>query len=436
MPVKPAWEATVHSTVQSTETLVFVTLLQLIVMIFAARLGNTVLRRLGQPGVIGEILAGLILGPSLFGHYFPDASAFVFGAKPAVAVTIISQIGLVLLMFQIGMDFDFSHLTRPRNRNAVIGISAASVSVPFALGFIIGQISAPLLAAKVDPLVYSLFFGVGLAITALPVLGRILREVDLGRTELGVVAISAAAFNDVVGWILLAGISAYATAHFSLSGMAWQIAGILGLLAVSFLVLRPLVRWLLRLYPIKEGQIAPNLTAIILVMIFAMGICTFKLGIFAIFGGFLAGLLFHAHKDFVEVWRRQVGQFVLVFFLPVFFTFTGLRTNVLGLSTSGDLFWLALTLSAAAFGKIVPVYVAGRLSGFNGKESAILGSLMNTRGLMELIVLDVGYDLGILPPKVFTMLVIMAIVTTVMTGPLLRVLLPRTGHVIPVGVEA
>ena len=425
-----------HSSVHATENLLFTTLLQLIVMIAAARAGNTALRRLGQPGVIGEIVAGLVLGPSLFGHFFPDTSAFVFGAKPSAPITIISQIGLVLLMFQIGMDFEFGHLARPRNRNATLSIVAASVAVPFALGFAIGRISATVLAPGIDALTYSLFLGVGLAITAVPILGRILREFDLTRTEIGVVAISAAAVNDVIGWVLLAGISAYASARFSATTMGLQLAGIVLLLGVAFGIVRPVVRRLLAAFPVKDGQIPSNLLAIVIALTFAMGICTYQLGIFAIFGGFLAGLLFHQHRDFVAVWRHQVGQFVLVFFLPVFFTYTGLRTNVLGLATSQDGEWLAIVLAAAILGKIVPVYVAGRISGFDHKESTILGSLMNTRALMELIVLNIGFDLGFIPQNVFTMLVIMAVVTTVMTGPLLRALLPRAGYAVPVGVDA
>jgi len=425
-----------HSSVHATENLLFITLLQLIVMIFAARLGNRISKKLGQPGVIGEIVAGLLLGPSLFGHFFPGASLFLFGAKASTPITIISQIGLVLLMFQIGMDFEFSHLSRAKNRNGVLGIAAASITVPFSLGFVIGQVSAPLLAPHINSLTYSLFCGVGLAITAVPILGRILREFDLTRTELGVVAISAAAFNDVVGWVLLAGISAYAAATFSVQAVAMQVGGILLLGAVSWFGLRPLIGMLLKRFPIVHGEMPPNLMTIVICLVFAMGICTYQLHIFAIFGGFLAGLLFHQNKAFVEVWNRQVGKFVLVFFLPVFFTYTGLRTNVLGLVTTSDWGWLSLILAAAILGKIVPVYIASRVSGFNHKESTILGSLMNTRALMELIVLNIGFDLGFIPQNVFTMLVIMAVATTIMTGPLLRVLLARAGYVIPVGVEA
>ncbi|HEX4271913.1 MAG TPA: cation:proton antiporter [Rhizomicrobium sp.] len=425
-----------HSSVNATEYLLFLILAQLIVMILAARLGNQLARRLGQPGVIGETIAGLLLGPSLFGHFFPGASTFLFGAKPSLPVVIISQIGLVLLMFQIGMDFEFAHLARRRNRNAAIGIAAGSIFVPFALGFIIGRATAAIFAPGMNPFIYSLFFGVGLAITAVPVLGRILREFDMTRTEVGVVAISAAAINDVTGWLLLAGISAYAAAAFSPAHMGVLVGGILVLLLVSLFGLRPLIDRMLAAMPPWEGELPPNLMTIVLCLIFALGICTYFLGIFTIFGGFLCGLLFHHNKVFVEAWRRQVGRFVLVFFLPVFFTFTGLRTNVLGLGSAQDWTWLAIAMAAAVGGKIIPVFLAGRLSGFNTHESALLGSLMNTRGLMELIVLNIGYDMGFIPQKVFTMLVIMAVVMTVMTGPLLRALMPRAGYAVPHGVEA
>ncbi len=422
--------------VHQTEELLFSVLLQLIVMIAAARIGNTILRRLGQPGVVGEILAGLILGPSLFGHFFPEAARAVFGAQAPTPIIIISQLGLILLMFQIGMDFEFEHLKSRRNVRAVTAVTLASVAVPLILGIIIGRLSGAALAPGIDPTAYSLFCGVGLAITAVPVLGRILREYGLTRTEVGVVAISAAAVNDVMGWLLLAGVSAYAAAKFSGRGALLQLGGLLLFVLVLWFVLRPLVARLLVANPLRAGGLPANLMAVVLCLLFATGICTYQLGIFAIFGGFAAGLLFHRYPDFVQAWHRQVGQFVLVFFLPVFFTFTGLRTNILGLGSAGDLSWLLVVLAAAALGKILPVYGAARLTGFDNHHGWILGALMNTRGLMELIVLNIGLELGFIPPKVFTILVIMAITTTLMTGPLLKLLLPRAGHVPSLGTEA
>src|SRR5579859_120133 len=423
------------ASVHQTEHLLFFVLLQLIIMVGAARLLNTLFRRLGQPGVIGEIVAGLLLGPSLFGHLFPELSAQLF-TTAAPPIVILSQIGLILLMFQIGADFEFGHLKAQRNRRATLTVAIASICVPFALGLVIGEASASTLAPSVDPLTYSLVLGVALAITAVPILVRILREYGLNQSEIGVVAISAAAINDVVGWVMLAGVSAYATARFSGLQMTLQLGGLVLLMAVLWIVLRPLVNTLLRHLPIRGEEVPANLMAIVLCLIFALAIWTFELGIFAIFGGFAAGLLFHRHLGFVTAWRRQVGQFVLVFFLPIFFTFTGLRTNILGLTGASDLAWLAIVLAAAILGKIIPVYVGGRLAGFGHHDSTILGSLMNTRALMELIVLNIGFDLGFIPQNVFTMMVIMAVVTTVMTGPLLKLLLPRAGHRVPVGIEA
>jgi Kef-type K+ transport system membrane component KefB len=416
--------------------MLFTILVQLIVMIGVARILNTVFRRFRQPGSVGEIVAGLALGPSLFGHFFPRQSIALFGASPSPAITVISQVGLILLMFQIGIDFEFSHLQARRNRNGTLLIAALSVSVPLILGICIGRLSAPALAPTMDAITYSLFVGVALAITAVPILGRILREYDLTSTEIGVVVISAAAVNDVAGWILLAGVSAYATGQFSIGGMGLQLGGLALFVAALWFVLRPLVNRLVNYFPVRGAELAPNLMGITVCLMLMLAICTFELGIFAIFGGFAAGLLFHHHHAFVAAWRRQVGQFVMVFFLPVFFTFTGLRTNILGLSSVSDLQWLSVVVVAAVIGKIFPVYIAGRLTGFSHDEASVMGSLMNTRALMELIVLNVGYDLGFIPQSMFTMLVIMAVVTTMMTGPLLRVLLPRLHHAIPEGIEA
>lgn len=424
-----------HAAAPTSEDLLVVVLVQLIAMIAAARVMNTVFRRLGQPGAVGEIVAGLALGPSLLGHFLPQLSLAIFGARASPPITVISQVGLILLMFQIGADFELGHLTTRRAGRATVLVAAASVAVPFALGCGLGRWSAAALAPATDPLIYSLFVGVGLAITAVPILGRILRQFDLHRTELGTVAIAAAAINDVAGWLALAALSAVAAARFSGTGFGAQVGGLLLFGAALWVVGRPLAARLIAALPLADGRLPPNLMAAVVVLIFGCGIVTATLGIFAIFGGFAAGLLFHRHRAFVAAWRAQVGTFVLVFFLPVFFCFTGLRTNVLGLG-GGDIGWLAAFVASAILGKVVPVYLAGRVSGFAPAEALVLGTLMNTRALMELIVLNLGLDLGFLPARVFTMLVIVAVVTTVMTGPLLGRLLPRAGYPVPAGIEA
>jgi Kef-type K+ transport system membrane component KefB len=425
-----------NTSVSQNEHLLFMTLVQLIVMVGAARYMHTVFKRLGQPGVVGEIFAGLVLGPSLFGHFFPQASIALFGAHASPSITIISQIGLIFLMFQIGMDFEFHHLSSPRNRRAAAAITLVSVGVPLLLGGSLGRYSAATLAPSIDPVRYGMFMGLGLAITAVPILGRILRQYGLTHTEIGVVAISAAAINDVIGWLLLSIISAYAATQLSGEHVLWQVGGLIAFVALLWFVLRPGVTKLLSVFPIVNGEMNLNFMAIIICLVFVLGLCTYQLGIFAIFGGFAGGLLFHRDKAFVEAWRRQVGAFVLVFFLPVFFTFTGLRTNVLGLSSVSDWSWLAVILATAIGGKIVPVYFMSRACGFDRNQSMTLGVLMNTRALMELIVINIGFDLGLIPQNVFTMLVIMAVVTTLMAGPLLKRLLTSAGHPIPVGLEA
>jgi Kef-type K+ transport system membrane component KefB len=422
--------------VQEIEHAVVTTLLQLIVIILFARVAGSVARAVRQPRAVGEIVAGLLLGPSFLGFLWPGLSAEIFAADAAAPMLILSQIGLILLMFQIGSDFEFGHLRQLQNRKAVIYVAVASICVPLVVGLLLGVVSAPFLAPGIDKLTYSLFVGIAFAITAVPILGRILREYALTRTETGVIAITAAAANDVVGWVALAGVAAYASSQFSAGNSALQIGGILLLLAVLWFIGRPLAEWLIRRFPIEQGQPSNSLVAIMLALIFAAGIATEKLGIFTIFGGFLLGLLFHRHHEFVEAWRRQIGQFVLVFFLPVFFTYTGLRTNVLGLDSIADWAWCGAILFAAVAVKVIPVYIAARLAGLGGQQSTILGVLMNTRALMELIVLNIGFTLGFIPQDVFTMLVIMAVATTVMTGPLLQVLLPRAGYRVDKLIEA
>lgn len=424
------------SSVHQVENTLFFVLLQLIVIIIVARAAGNLARKAGQPRAVGEMIAGLVLGPSLVGHFFPGFSEFLFHSVPAMPVTIISQIGLILLMFQIGMDFDFSHLTEKTNRRAVTWISVACIGLPFGLGFGIGQWSQPYLAPGIPVLPYSLFVATALSITAVPILGRIMMEYDLTQTQVGAIAISAAAVNDVVGWLMLALISALSMAQFSLTATLTQL-GLLALyVVVCWLVVRPLFHKFARRFDLDESRIPGNLLAATLVCIFVSGLATFKIGIFAIFGGFMMGVLVHDMPKFVAMWKRSVGDFVMVFFLPVFFTYTGLRTNIAGLDTLDAWQWCMLLVFAAIVGKVGGAYFGARMAGLSLYQANSIGILMNTRALMELIVLNVGYDAGFIPRDVFTMLVIMAIFTTVMTGPLLRNQLPKMGHRIPVGIDA
>jgi Kef-type K+ transport system membrane component KefB len=422
--------------VHQTELLLFYTLLQLIVIILAARGVGQLARKVGQPRVVGEIIAGLLLGPSLFGQLAPDISDYVFHSVSSDPITIISQIGLILLMFQIGMDFDFSHLRNWHNRKAVTLISFSSIFCPFTLGIIVGQASASYLAPDVDPTLYSLFVATAFSITAVPVLGRIMMEFDLTRTQVGTITISAAAINDVIGWLLLAIISALSIAQFSATETFYQLGVLLVYLGVCWWGVRRSLRWLCNRFEISQQRLPQNLTALILIMIFISGMCTYKIGIFAIFGGFMLGVLVHDQHRFVAAWKKTIGDFVIVFFLPVFFTYTGLRTDIQGLDTLTLWQWCGMMILFATLGKFGGSYLAARMAGLNSHQASTVGTLMNARGLMELIVLNIGYDLGVIPRNVFTMLVIMAVFSTVMAAPVLRGLLPRIGYLVPRGIDA
>ncbi len=407
-------------------------LAQLVLIILVGRVMNMLFVRLGQPGAVGEIVGGLMLGPSLLGALAPDFHAGFFTAETGRTLFVIGQIGLILLMFEIGADFEFGHLKERRHARAVALISLSSVTVPFIAGVGIGFLSHASLAPGIDLTLYALFCGVALAITAVPILGRILREFGLNRTPVGVVAIAAAALNDVAGWLILAGISAVALGTLDNGFVAWRLLALFAFALALRGLLAPLVNRMMRFWGIEspEGTLPPGLLAITISIAFGCALVTEAIGIFAIFGGFAAGLVYHRHTGFVARWRRQVGLFVMVFFLPIFFTLSGLRTDIWGLALA-DLPWLALILAASIASKIVPCYLSARITGFSRPESWLLGSLMNTRALMELIVLNIAYDLGFLPQKMFTMLVLMAIITTMMTGPLIRFILPRMGLPLP-----
>ncbi|HEX7812419.1 MAG TPA: cation:proton antiporter [Burkholderiales bacterium] len=414
-----------QSAVHQTETLLFFTLLQLVILILAARLAGTLAERVSQSRVVGEIVAGLLLGPSLFGLLAPDTFRYVFQSAGPEPMLILSQVGLLLLMFQIGLEFEFSHLGAVNNRRAVLRISAAGLVLPFLLGMLAGWLSAPILAPAINPVIYCLFIGVAFSITALPVLGRILLELGLNRSRVGVLAISSAAVSDVVGWLMLAVVTALTVANFSAAGFAIRI-GLLGAyMAACWLFVRPLLLRILRERNGDGRPLSPDVVGLLIAAIFLSGMATFQLGVFAIFGGFLLGVLLHDQPGFVATWREKVGGFVLVFFLPIFFTYTGLRTNIGGLDSAADWGWCLLLVALATIGKFGGCYAAARSAGLDARESRAIGIMMNTRGLMELVVLNVGLDLGVIPPDVFTMLVIMAIASTVVTTPALKIWLRR-----------
>jgi len=423
--------AAANITAHQTEALLFFTLLQLTVIVLAARIGGTLALRIGQTAAVGEIIVGILLGPSLFGLVAPEVFQYVFHSGSPLPMQILSQIGLVLLMFQIGLEFDFSHLNEKRNRKAMLWVAAASLLAPFVLGYATGHISAPILSPSAHPVASALFIATAFSITALPILGRIMMEFDMTRTPIGVIAISAAAINDVIGWLLLALITTLTLAHFDGPSFALKVGLVLLFFAASWFIVRPLMKRILHRFDARSGTLNNNLLGIVLAAIFVSAMTTYQLGIFAIFGGFMMGVLLHDEHAFVATWRKRISPFVMVFFLPIFFTYTGLRTNIGGLDSVAAWGWCVLIVALATLGKFGGAYLAARFAGLNHQEGKILGVMMNTRALMELIVINVGYDLGVISQQMFTILVIMAIFSTVITSPLLRRWLPRVGIAIP-----
>jgi Kef-type K+ transport system membrane component KefB len=407
------------------ELLLFFTLLELSIIVLAGRVGGAIAARFGQAAAVGEIIIGILLGPSLFGWMAPHAFNFVFHSAPPEPLLVLSQLGLVLLMFQIGLEFDFALLTNRTNRAAVLRVALASMALPFAGGFALGYAMAADSAAPADRIDTALFIATAFSITALPILGRIMIDFNLTRTRLGVIAISAAAINDVVGWLLLALITALTVSNFAGATFAARVAMVAVFGLISVRIARPLLKKAIRRSGPRGGTLSGNLLGALLVVIFVAAMTTYEIGIFAIFGGFMMGVILFDEHDLVAAWRERVGGFVTVFFLPIFFTYTGLRTRVGSLDTGSDWMWCIAVVAVACVAKLVSAYVAARRSGFAHAEAAIMGFMMNTRALMELIVINVGLDLGVISQKTFTMLVIMAIFSTVITTPALRYYMSR-----------
>jgi Kef-type K+ transport system membrane component KefB len=394
------------------ESTLLIVIVQLIVIIVASRLFGALFRRLGQPQVCGEVAAGLILGPSLFGGLFPDLFHRVFDPGVNQIFNTMSQLGLVLLMFLIGLEFDFSHLKD--NRRLALSVSAAGIAAPFALGLLLGRPMHAALGLKGSWINFALFLATAMSITAIPTLGRIMIELNIHRTRLGSVTISAAAVNDAAGWVILALVSSIARSSFDPAQFIRMIVGTLVFAALMMYAVRPLVIRSL------QGRLEGGGFAGLIVLILFAAAATNWIGIFSIFGPFLLGAVLHDQLDLVAAVRHRLQDFVTIFFLPIFFTYTGLRTEIGSMSGRADWIFCGLVLVAAILGKAGGCAVAARSSGLPWRDSSIVGVLMNTRGLMELIVINMGYDLGIIPKNVFFMLVLMAVLTTYMTAPLTR----------------
>lgn len=390
---------------------------QMLVIITASRLMGGLFTRFGQPGVVGEMAAGILLGPSLLGLLAPEFFSFVFPADSLDTLKLLSQIGVCLFMFTVGMELELGQL-RHKAQTAVV-VSHAGIVIPYFLGVVLAYFLYETLAQPgASFTAFALFMGISMSITAFPVLARILQERGLSKTHLGTTAITCAAVDDVTAWSILAFVVAIANST-SLAASAFNLSLVVVFIGVMLGIVRPgLPRWIGR-ENLAAEQPSRGLLAAMMCLVLAAGLVTEVIGIHALFGAFLAGLIMPHAGDLRRKLAVRVENFSTVLFLPLFFAFTGLRTH-LGLldDLEGWLICLGI-IGVATLGKLGGSAIVARLTGMSWGDSLQLGALMNTRGLMELIALNIGYDLGILSPRIFTMLVIMALVTTTMTGPLL-----------------
>ncbi|PSB02165.1 cation:proton antiporter domain-containing protein [Merismopedia glauca] len=397
-------------------------LLEVVVIIALSRLMGFACRSIKQPLVIGEIIAGIMLGPSLFGLIAPELAASLFPLQTLPALNVLSQVGLIFFMFLIGLELDPKYL----KGNIEIAMLASHVSIlaPFALATVSSLILYPLVSnATVSFTAFALFLGSALSITAFPVLSRIITENNLQTTRLGALALTCAAVDDVTAWCLLA-LAIAVTRSNSFIGALPTIG--LSLLYIGLML--TVGRWFLqrfsKLYK-RTGRLNQFALAAIYMGVVVSALITDIIGIHLIFGAFLIGAIMPKEPGLVREIAQKTEDFVLIFLLPIFFAYSGLKTQV-GLLNQPDLWLLcALVLAVAIFGKYVGTYIAARVSGIDKREASALGWLMNTRGLTELIVLNIGLDLGVISPLLFTMLVIMALVTTFMTSPLLEWTYPK-----------
>ena len=390
-------------------------LLALVVIIVVARSLGSAFRRFHQPAVIGEMVAGVVLGPSLLGCLSPAAASFLLPSEVASYLGVIAQIGVVLFIFLVGLELDAT-VVRQRP-TAAVAVSIASIALPFGLGAVLAAQVYERLAPRGVPLhVFALFLGVSMSVTAFPVLARILTDRRLQKTSLGVLALTCAAFNDVVAWCLLAIVVGVAQAEPSRAAVTVALSVVF--VAVMLLVVRPLALRLVRSYEGRRHDPQTMLGAA-LVGLLICAIVTEVIGIHALFGAFAFGAIIPHDSELARDVEARLTDVVVVLLLPVFFAFTGMRMQIGLVQGVGSWLLCALIIVVATAGKVGGAFVAARLSGVERREALSLGVLMNTRGLMELIALNVGLDLGVVSPTLFAMLVLMALVTTFATSPIL-----------------
>ncbi len=396
------------------QTPVAVFLLQLIIIIFTVRLFGILFKKLNQPTVIGEIIAGIVLGPSFFGLFFPDAWHFVFPIESLGTLQQLSQLGLILFMFVVGMDFNHEALRGLAKET--ISISLSGIIIPFILGcgFALCICNDPDLTTDTSTLSFVLFTGIAMSVTAFPVLVRILKERNMTNTPLGVLATSIAAVIDVIAWIVLALVVAIAN-HSSLMQPVYLLLALAGILIASRYIVKPFwIKYFNKHDPLRKASFS-----LVIILLFLFAYATELSGIHALFGSFIAGIVIPDRDNIREKLTGKIEIITTMLLLPLFFVITGLRTQINLLTSPASLLLLLVILLIAFAGKIGGCLLPARMLGKSWKESLSIGVLMNTRGLMELVVLNLGYEMGILSQTLFTALTLMAIISTMVTSPLL-----------------
>jgi len=400
----------------------FKLVLQISVILALCRIVGTIFRKIGQPRVVGEMFAGILLGPSLLGWMAPGISAYLFSASSLGFLNALSQIGVVVFMFLVGLGINPQELKE--HGHAAVLTSHVSITAPFVLAAFLALYLYPRLSDdSVAFTSFALFMGAAMSITAFPVLARILAERDLLGSRLGTVAIACAAVDDVTGWCILAYIVVLIrTAHSSTS--IWvTIGGIVAFALIMIYGVSHLLRHFETVYR-ERGHLSENLLALMLLLVLVSALCTEWLGIHLLFGSFLMGAIMPKEQRFVRYVLDRFETITVTLLLPLFFAFTGLRTDI-GL-VKGQEMWIycGLIILVATVGKLGGSMVASWLSGMPVREAAGLGTLMNTRGLMELVILNIGLDIKVISPALFSMMVLMALFTTFMTTPVLAVVCP------------
>lgn len=411
---KGAWQDFTSTLLHSFKHPLAILLAQIVTIIIAARIMGWVCIKIKQPVVIGEMLAGIILGPSLLGLYFPEFSHTLFPIESLSNLQFLSQIGLILFMFIIGMELDLNVL-RNKAHDAVV-ISHASIVIPFTLGITLAYflyLFHP--PTNVEFLSYSLFIGISMSITAFPVLARIIQERGLQKSKLGAMAITCAAADDITAWCILAVVIAIVKAGDFASAL-YTIAMAVAYVLIMIKIVRPFLMRVGEVKGSKEALSKPVVAIFFIVLLFS-AYATEVIGIHALFGAFMAGAIMPEGSRFRTAFIEKIEDVSTLLLLPLFFVYTGLRTQI-GLLNDPQLWMITVVIIlVAVIGKFAGSTLAARFVGQSWKDSLSIGALMNTRGLMELIVLNIGYDLGVLSAELFSMMVVMALITTFMTGP-------------------